>query len=121
MKVSYIELLGEQHPMCFSLAASEELSAKFGGLEKMENALASKDIAQVAHAVGEVLDCLLKAGRIYVSAAGGELPAELPCRPADLIDVTDGSAVKAIFTAIATDTARMVETKVKNGGATPGK
>lgn len=121
MKVSYIELLGEQHPMCFSLAASEELSAKFGGLEKMENALASKDIAQVAHAVDTVLDCLLKAGRIYVTAAGGELPAELPCRPADLIDVTDGSAVKAIFTAIATDTARTVETKVKNGGATPGK
>ena len=28
MKVSYIELLGEKHPMCFSLAASEELSGQ---------------------------------------------------------------------------------------------
>ena len=50
--------------MCFSLAASEELSSEFGGLEKMQNALESRDIAQVANAVDKVLSCLLKAGRI---------------------------------------------------------
>lgn len=121
MRVSYIELLGEKHPMCFSLSASEELSSEFGGLEKMQNALESKDIAQVASAVDKVLVCLLKAGRIYVGATGGELPAELTCRPADLIDVTDGEAVKAIFTAISADTTRTVETKQKNGKATPEK
>ena len=121
MRVSYIELLGEQHPMCFSLAASEELSAEFGGLEKMQNALESRDIAQVANAVDKVLSCLLKAGRTYVGATGGKPPAELPCRPADLIDVTDGEAVKAIFTAISNDTSRTVETKGKNGKATPEK
>ena len=121
MRVSYIELLGEQHPMCFSLTASEELSSEFGGLEKMQNALESRDIAQVAKAVDKVLACLLKAGRIYVGATGGQLPAELPCRPADLIDVTDGEAVRAIFTAISADTARTVETKTKNAGATQGK
>ena len=56
-----------------------------------------------------------------MGATGGELPTELPCRPADLIDVTDGEAVKAIFTAISADTARTVETKAKNAGATQGK
>lgn len=121
MRVSYIELLGEQHPMCFSLAASEELSTEFGGLDRMQEALASGDIARVAKAVDTVLDCLLKAGRIYVSATGGELPKELPCRPADLIDVTDGTAVRAIFTAISNDTSREVEAKTKNGKATQGK
>lgn len=120
MKVSYIELLGEKHPMCFSLAASEELSEKFGGLEKMQKALTGGDIAKVSMAVDAVLSCLLKAGRIYIKATGGELPAELPCRPADLIDVTDKAAVESIFSAIRSDTSREVETKTKNGKATPG-
>lgn len=121
MRVSYVELLGEKHPLCFSLAASEELSEKFGGLEKMQNALESGDITRLAKAVDVVLSCLMKAGRIYVKAMGGELPNELPCRPADLIDVTDGEAVKAIFTAISADTSREVEAKGKNARATQGK
>ena len=121
MRVSYIELLGEQHPMCFSLAASEELSEKFGSLEKMQKEMGSKDISKIAKAFDTILTVLLKAGRIYVSAAGGELPKELPCRPADLIDVTDGEAVKAIFTAISADTSREVEAKGKNARATQGR
>ena len=121
MRVSYIELLGEQHPLCFSLAASEELSEKFGSLEKMQKEMVSKDISKVAKAFDTILTILLKAGRIYVSATGGKLPAELPCRPADLIDVTDREAVRSIFTVISADTARTVETKTKNAGATQGE
>ena len=120
MKVSYIEFLGEKHPVCFSLSASEELSEKFGGLEKMQKNLTSGDIAKVSAAVDAVLTCLMKAGRIYVGAMGGDLPPELPCRPADLIDVTDKSAVESIFAAIQADTSREVETKGKNAKATPG-
>lgn len=120
MRISYIELLGEQHPMCFSLSASEAMSSKFGSLERMQEDLQSGDLARVARAVDEVLAILLRAGRTYVAAIGGDLPKELPCRPADLIDVTDGSAIKAIFATIRNDTNRTVETKpTKNAGATP--
>lgn len=119
MRVSYVELLGEKHPLCFSLAASEELSEKFGSLEKMQKEMGSKDISKIAKAFDTILTVLLKAGRIYVSATGGGLPKELPCRPSDVIDVTDKDAVTAIFTAIYSDSARTVETKTKNAGATP--
>lgn len=122
MKITYIELLGEQHPMCFSLAASEALAEKFGGLENMDKALSGGDIRATAKAVDTILAVLLKAGRTYVAAMGGELPPEIPCRPADLIDVADGAeAIKSMFSAIKNDTAREVEAKSKNAGATQEK
>ena len=97
MKVSYIELLGEKHPLCFSLAAASEVTEAFGGLENMSKSLSLDDIGKAAKAIDAVLTILMRAGRIYVKASGGELPPELPCRPSDLIDVTDGSAIRAIF------------------------
>lgn len=121
MKVSYIELLGEKHPLCFSLAASEALSDEFGSLENMNKEITSGDIGKVAHAVDTLLTALLKAGRIYVSATGGELPKELPCRPADIIDVTDKTAIEAMFEAIRSDSTRTVEARPKNADATQGQ
>lgn len=121
MKISYIELLGERHPLCLSLSASEELSEAFDGMENMGKALESKDLAVVARAVNTVLTILMRAGRIYVKAVGGELPPELPCRPADVLDMRDGSAIKAIFSAIQSDSSREVEVQTKNGEATQGE
>lgn len=121
MRLSYIELLGEKHPMCFSLAASEELSEAFGGIENMQKAVGAKDIGTVAKAVDTILTALLKAGRIYTAAIGDPLPKELPCRPADLIDVTDKDAITAMFSAISDGAAREVEAKPKNADATQGQ
>jgi len=86
MKVTYIELLGERHPLCFSLAASEALDESFGGLDRMTQALSSGSLSQTAKAVDTVLQILMKAGRVYCGARGDELPPPLPCRPADLLE-----------------------------------
>lgn len=120
MRVSTIELLGKKYPMCFSLTAAAELEKAFGSLEKMSTLVLSGGIVQQTEAVNLVLTILLKAGRVYASASGMEVPEPLPCAPADLIDVTDGAAVKAIFSAISNDTEREVETVPKNGGAAQG-
>lgn len=117
MRVNYIELLGEKHPLCFSLAASEELSEQFGDLNKMSGELTSKDAKRVAQAVDKVLNALLKAGRIYASAMGHELPKPIPCRPADLLDVRDSNSMKVIMEAMTADTKREVQTE-GNAGAT---
>ncbi len=120
MRVSYIELLGQRHPLCFSLTAATEMDEAFGGLESLAERLQTGGIGQMAKSVNTALEILLKAGRIYVSACGGELPEPMPCRPADLIDVTDGTAVTAIFSAISSDTEREVETIPKNGESAQG-
>ena len=120
MKVSYVEFLGQKHPICFSLAASEQLVEAFGSMEQFANELDGGDLAKTARAVDITFQILLKAGRVYASAIGEELPPELPCRPADLIDVRDKSAIAAIFAAIRSDTSRTVEVEPKNGEATPG-
>lgn len=121
MKISYIEFLGKQYPLCFSLSASQQLSEKFGSLERMQADLGSGDVAKIANAVNTVLEVLMKAGRIYVKATGGDVPPELPCKPTDLIDVRDGAAITAIFKAISDSSEREVETKSKNAGATSGE
>lgn len=121
MRVSYIELLGAKHPMCFSLTAATELDEAFGGLDAMSEQIQSGGLAARAVAINKTLEILMRAGRIYASASGMELPDPISCRPADLIDVTDGSAVRAIFSAISGDMEREVETVEKNGEATQGR
>lgn len=117
MRTSYIELLGKRYPMCFSLTAATEMDEAFGGLEALSGRLREGSLAQRAADINRALEILLKAGRVYASASGMELPEPLPCAPADLIDVTDGAAVRAIFSAVSGDTAREVETVPKNGEA----
>lgn len=120
MRVSTIELLGKKYPMCFSLTAATEMDEAFGGLEKLSERMQSGTLAQQAAAINRALEILMKAGHIYATASGMEVPEPLPCAPADLIDVTDGAAVKAIFSAISSDTGREVETVPKNGEAAQG-
>lgn len=120
MRVSTIELLGKKYPMCFSLTAATEMDEAFGGLENLPARINSGGLAQQMAAINTALEILLKAGRIYALASGQEVPEPLPCAPADLIDVTDGAAVKAIFSAISNDTEREVETVPKNGEAAQG-
>lgn len=119
MKVHYIELLGKKHPLCFSMAAAEELDEHFGGLDKMADALTSKDIKVVAKATDKVLMEMLKAGRIYAGAMGEELPPAIPCKPSDILDPREGRAISAIFAALKGDSARKVRTQ-GNAEATQG-
>lgn len=115
MKVSYVEFLGQKHPLCFSLAASEKILEEFKSLDAMSDAITGDDLANKVHAIDRVLQILMKAGRIYASACGEDLPPELPCRPADLIDVRDPKTTHAIFDVMKADTDRTVEAEGKNG------
>lgn len=116
----YIELAGQKHPLCFSLAASEQLADEFGGLEQMQERLLGDSVSEgdKIRAIDRVLTVLMEAGRVYASASGEELPPKLPCRPVDLIDAGDPSALMAILSTIGGDTERTVETESKNGEAT---
>lgn len=119
MKLHYIELLEEKHPLCFSFAAAEELDEHFGGLDKMADELTSKDIKRVAKAIDKVLTEMLKAGRIYAGAMGVDLPNPIRCRPSDLLSPKEGMALRAIFAAIKGDSARKVKIQ-GNAEATQG-
>lgn len=120
MQITYIELLGEKHPLCFSLGAAEALDEAFGSLEKLDAEIGSKDVGRIAKATNTMLEILLKAGRIYAGALGENLPKELPCRPADVIDVRDKKVLADAMAAIRGDTSREVETESKNTEATQG-
>ena len=121
MKISYIELLGKKYPLCFSLAASQKISDEFGGMDKMQKALGSKDFGEMAHAIDVVLTTLMDAGRIYCRMANIECPEPMECRPADVIDISDPAAIQAIFSAMTVGNEREVEVSSKNATPTQGQ
>lgn len=110
MKVSYITIAGEKHPVCFSLSAIEDIEEEFGSLDAMQKALG----AGTVRAVNRVLEIMLKAGRAYCAGMGIECPPPLKCRPGDLIDVHDNAIIADIFSAMTDGSERAVETKGKN-------
>jgi len=120
MKISYIELLGKKYPLCFSLAATEKLNDAFGSMEKMTEAVTGNNVGDMAKAIDIILTVLMEAGRKYCKVTGQECPEPLECRPADLIDLTDPSAVSAIYSAMAVGKEREVEVSSKNAETTQG-
>lgn len=110
MKLSYVQLGGEKHPVCFSLSAIEAIEDKFGSLDAMRDGLSEGSVK----AINSVLEIMLNAGRAYCTGMGMDVPPKLKCRPADLIDVTDSDVVKDIFAVISGDSERTVEVRSKN-------
>jgi hypothetical protein len=120
MKVTYIKLLGEEHPLCFSLSAVEEISNTFGSMEEMQEIILNDGMTgEKMRAIASLLDILIKAGRRYFKLMDLELPKEIKGSVADLIDIRDPDALNKVFEAIAGDTEREVEATSKNAEAMP--
>lgn len=120
MKKTYIELLGERHPLCFSLSAVEEIAEEFGGVDEMSAALGNGTQLDKLKTATKVLDILLRAGRRYCELVGEELPPRIKGNIGDVIDASDPDSIKAIFAVIRGDSEREIEAKSKNAGATQG-
>lgn len=118
MKLGYLELLGQKHPMCFSYAAMAELEESFGSLTAMEEQLDSDKLTVYVPAVNTLLETLLRAGRVYATAMGEELPPALPCRVVDVISIDDKREVLTAYKVITQDSRREVEVQAKNAAAT---
>lgn len=115
MRISYIELAGERHPLCFSLTAIESISEEWGDMDGMSKAISdTENLAGKLNAINRLLEILIAAGRRYGEMVGMELPPPLKCRPGDLIDITDSDAISNIFAAITNDSKRDVEAASKN-------
>lgn len=123
MKVQYIELLGERHPLCFSMTAAKEITEDFGSFEEMANQIMSDNVSIRRDAATRAITVLLRAGRAYARARGDELPKEITCPVADIIGPETVPLVTLILTVIQGDSKREVATedKGKNGEATPRK
>ena len=115
MEVRCVWCLVQRNPLGLCMGASETILAEFKRLDEMRDAIAGDVLVKKGHALDRVLQILMKAGRIYLSACGEDVPPELPCRPADLIDVRDPKATQAIFDVMRSDTERTVEAEGKNG------
>lgn len=107
MKISYVELAGTNHPVCFSLSAIEDIEDEFGSLEGMKTALTSGKVK----AINRVLEIILRAGRAYCDGIGEDCPPPLRCRPGDLIGARDTEIITEILRAMRDDSDRAVEVK----------
>ena len=109
MKLSFINL-GDgipAQPVCFSLGAIEALEDEFGSLDAMRQSLVDGKVKSI----NKVVEIMIAAGRAYCKGTGRDCPEPLPCRPADLIDISDSSIVSELFAAMTNDSSRTVETR----------
>ncbi len=109
MNLKTIELLGEQHPLCFSMTAAQNLTRHFGSMEEFGEQLMHEDATIRRDAVCDGLTELLKAGRIYAKAMGEPLPKELPCAVADILRPETAPLVALIVAVVQGDARREVE------------
>lgn len=122
MERQYIELLGEKHPLCFSMSAAQRLTERFGSLDEMGAQLGSEDASIRRDAINDALEELMQAGRVYAKALGEPLPPQLPCKPADVLPPQTAPVLALILRTMRGDSQRDVEAEgsVKNVEATPG-
>lgn len=121
MRVNYIELVGKRFPLVFSMSATEDICDAFGSTEAMFEAIGAADVKRRLQAFNTVLEILMRAGRKYCQLMGEEVPDELPCRPADVIDMSDPDAMTTLFSVFSNDAETTVETVSKNAVPTQEK
>lgn len=110
MKEAKIKLLGSERPMCFSTRVLCDAEEKFGGLEKMFDAMSSGTTRERMNTIFWVLAAMLKAGERRAQLNGEECP-KAPDAEAlpDLFGVDDLTAlVQSIKEAIVSDSRRDV-------------
>lgn len=105
MRMAYIELFEEKHPLCFSLAVYEELTDEYGSIDNVFTAIRDKDRKTALRAVNKVLRTMMKAGRIHAAYYSEPLPPEFPEKLYDAIGIFHLAAVNAITKAITNDLA----------------
>ena len=111
MDVHYIKLAGTEYPACFSMAATEDIVAAFGGLTTMSDELARQDIGSV----GKMLGILVNAGYEYCELAGISCPPRPKGRLTALLSIKETEAVvKQLFEIMSEDAGRTVEVRSKN-------
>ena len=115
-RLEYIELIGKNYPMCFTPAVVETLESEFGNLNEITNGLSGE--GKQMKTFNSMLDLLIDAGIRYAKIAGIDCPDPLPCRAADLIDMTDPETVQELMQlitrTISAGSSRTVEAKSKN-------
>ncbi len=109
MNLKTIELLGEQHPLCFSMTAAQNLTRHFGSMEQFGEQLMHEDATIRRDAVCDALTELLKAGRKYATAVGDPLPKEIPCKVSDILRPETAPLVALIVAVMQGDARREVE------------
>ncbi len=127
-RIEYVDLLGKQYPLCFTISAQEQVNKEFGGLSQMFDAI-KKDSDAAAPVMITLLHILMIGGAARTKALAwmsDETP-DLPKLPSkddlkDLMTIGEIAAIKEhIFRTIRRSMERTVEVAPdsrKNGETT---
>ena len=75
-RIVYVEIVGKQYPMSFSLGASKKMIEKFGSVSKMEDYLKrpGKDVEKI-DTILDMLELLIAQGCAYKNHFEQDIPA----------------------------------------------
>ena len=122
-RITKIEIAGKEYPLNFSKKAMKEMSAKYGGIEKIGDAF-SGDAVKALDEVVWMLHLLIEQGVAYRRIVDGVTVESISLDDLEVVlGVSDIASLKiALMNAIAGGTERTVEVEPdpKNGETTQG-
>lgn len=121
MRTAQMTVDGISYPLCFSIRVIKQCTDRYGGVEKIGEALDAADPMQALDEAIWLLSVMMAAGERY--AKKHDLPAPPALSAEDLYDYCDISDLAAmkdrIFETITDNSAAEVEATAKNAEATP--
>ena len=112
MLINYIELAGEEHPICFSAEAMEMIEDEFGGMQEWSEKLQSGTVVKTYN---KTIEIFLNAGRDRMITEGKECPPPLKGKVSSLMGMDDlQAAMGKVMECVSADSERTVEVRSKN-------
>lgn len=123
MRTAKISIDGMEYLLCFSARVMRACTERYGGVEKIDDALSAKDPARALDETIWLLGTMMDAGARYARLNGLENPEPLSCD--DLYDaagIDDLAGLKGKISETITNgrTPTLDAVPPKNGEATPG-
>lgn len=117
MRTGKIEVRGKEYILCFSARVVRDCSERYGGIEKIGEALTEGTEAKVMDECFWLLSMMMDAGARYAKLEGLNNPAPLSYDDLyDLCDMEDLMGMKArIFETVANGNERTVEVDPEKG------
>ncbi len=111
MLINYIELAGENHPICFSAFAMEMIEDQFGGMKEWSEQIQSGKIK----VYNTSIDIFLQAGMERMITEGRECPPPIKGKASALLGMEElKAAMEKIMECVSADAERTVEVRSKN-------
>ena len=116
----WITICGKSYPLCLTLRATKEITKRFGGLEKLADALSCAELAEQLDTMTWLLSLLISEACAMLCVMGEDAPTPLTAEKLEIV-LTPGDLIRMqgdLLNAVRVGVGREVEGKNAEAGPT---